>query len=614
MTNTVNQSDFVAATLTIAPNAVPTQNFGLPALIGDSNIIDVNQRFQTFDSSLAVEQQFGSGAPEFLASEIIFGQSPQPAQIIIGRWARTATAGILHGASFTPAQQVISNFNTITNGAFFIQINGAPLAVVGLNFTAALNLNGVASVVQTALDALSNGVSVVFNSTLTRFDITSGTTGPSSSVSFGASPTAVGSATFSTQPANLDTLTLNGAAIEFVTGTPTGNEVQIGSTLAVTLQSLATFLNSSTNPDLTAASYLVVGDTLFITAIAPGAAGDSYTLVKTSTAITLSGATLAGGTGTDVSTLLGLTAASGASPPVIGIAPESLLAGVTALDSVSNAWYSLTVAASVTPMQSDYEAVAAFILSTGDKIFGVTINTPDILDPTNTSDLASNLQALNNQRLFVWYDPVSPFGAATIQGRIATINFNGSNTTITLAYKQAPGLTAAFLTETQFETLVDKGGNANVAVSNGAVMIYPGQMSNAKYFGGELVNGNWIDEIQNCDWFLNDVQTAVFNLLFQTTTKIPQTDAGNNIIAATITASCQQAVNNGMAAPGEWTGPSFGSLITGQTLATGFYIFYPPIATQSSADRASRKSVPFQIAIKLAGAIQTVDLIVTVNR
>jgi Protein of unknown function (DUF3383) len=615
-TNTVDISDFVNATLTISPIATPFENFGLGLALGDSNVIDVSQRWRTYSTILEVEQDFGTSAPEYLAATVYFGQSPQPAQLLIGRWARTATSGLLHGASLTPSQQVISNFTSVTSGAFFIMIDGVPYAASGLNFASALNLNGVASAVQTALNGLDAGTKCVFGANNSRFDIVSPTTGITSSVSYGAPPTALGSASFSGQPTGgTDSITLGGTAVAFVTGTPTGNQVQVGSSLTITLQNLVTFLNGSADTNISKCNYSVIGSVLYYWFKVTGSTGNSFTTARVSSVITLSGSTLAGGSGTDVSTLLGLTQASGASPPVPGIAAESALQGMTALATANSQWYQVAFASSVTPAVSDYEACGAFIqASARHRIFGVTINTSDCLDPTNTSDLASNLQSLDLDRTFWWYDPSNPYGVFTMMGRAATINFNGSQTTITLAYKQAPGLQGAFLNETQFATLKGKGGNCNIVVNNGAVMIYPGQMSNAKYIGGQLTSGNWFDEIQDCDWFLNFVQTNVFNLLFGTTTKIPQTDAGDNIIAATISNSCQQAVVNGMAAPGVWQAAGFGSLQTGDTLANGYYVYYPPIATQSAADRAARISVPFQVAIKLAGAIHQVDLIVNVNR
>ncbi len=613
--NSVNISNFVNATLTITATATPYQNFSTPLVIGDSNIIDTNERFRTYSSLLGIAADFGTTAPEYLAAQVYFEQSPTPKTCFVGRWARTATHGQLHGASLTATQQLLTGFTAVTSGAFFVSIDSVPYAVSGVNLSSALNLNGVASTLQTALNALASGTTCTYDSVLARFNIVSPTTGVTSSISYGAAPTAFGSAAFSGQPSANDTITIIGTAVTFVSGTATGNQVKIGTDLATTLASLAAILNGSADTNLVKASYSVVGSTLYAVSKVTGTAGNAYTLVKSSTAITVSGATFTGGSGTDMSTLLGLTSVAGASPPVVGVAAETPLAAWTALASASNQWYAASFAASTQPTTADYLAVAsATLASTRKRIFGVTINTTDCLDPTNTSDLATSLQSLNNNRVYWWYDPSNPYGVMTMFGRAATVNFSASQSTITLAYKQAPGLNASYLTETQFATLQAKGGNCNVAVNNGAVMIYPGQMADSKWLAGTKINGTWFDEVHGCDWFLNAVQTDVFNLLYTTTTKIPQTDAGSNTIATVMGKTCAKAVNNGMVGPGVWTGPAFGTLETYDNLPTGWYVYYPPISTQSDADRDSRVSVPFQIAVKLQGAVHSVDLAITVNR
>lgn len=112
---------------------------------------------------------------------------------------------------------------------------------------------------------------------------------------------ATATAAFSTNPANLDTLTIAGTAVTFVTGAPTGNQVQIGATLAATLASLMTFLNASTDANLIKVNYSLTGTTVKFTANinqVVGTAGNALTLAKSSSAITISGATFAGGTGT----------------------------------------------------------------------------------------------------------------------------------------------------------------------------------------------------------------------------------------------------------------------------------------------------------------------------
>jgi hypothetical protein len=111
-----------------------------------------------------------------------------------------------------------------------------------------------------------------------------------------------------------------------------------------------------------------------------------------------------------------------------------------------------------------------------------------------------------------------------------------------------------------------------------------------------------------------EIQTQVYNLLYLSSTKIPQTDAGNHIILTTIESVLSQAAINGLLAPGTWNAGGFGTISQGDFLPKGFYVYAPPIASQNVSDRSARKSVTFQIAAKLAGAIRTVSVIINVNR
>lgn len=128
-----------------------------------------------------------------------------------------------------------------------------------------------------------------------------------------------GEVLFGSNPANLDTLTINGTTITFVTGTPTGNQVQIAGSALLTMAALYAFLIASTDTGLVGCTYsLIAGDTLLtVTAVAHGVAGNAYTFAKSSSHITLtpSGGFLSGGgfrpLYDDTNTLLSYTVAAG---------------------------------------------------------------------------------------------------------------------------------------------------------------------------------------------------------------------------------------------------------------------------------------------------------------
>lgn len=106
-----------------------------------------------------------------------------------------------------------------------------------------------------------------------------------------------GTVTAGSNPANSDTLTIAGTAITFVTGTPSGNQVKIGASDTVTMANLLAFLQASSDVNLITCSYFLdsTGLILTVTSIVTGPGGDTITLTKSSSALTLSGGTLAGG-------------------------------------------------------------------------------------------------------------------------------------------------------------------------------------------------------------------------------------------------------------------------------------------------------------------------------
>jgi hypothetical protein len=180
--------------------------------------------------------------------------------------------------------------------------------------------------------------------------------------------------------------------------------------------------------------------------------------------------------------------------------------------------------------------------------------------------------------------------------RAFTVDFNANNTTITLKFKQEPGLVAETITETQAATLKAKNINVFVNYNNSTAIIQEGVMANGYFF----------DEVHGTDWLQNRVQTDVYNLMYQSPTKIPQTDAGTILSSPRSKSSMAAAVNNGLVASGVWNAAGFGQLSQGDTLTSGFYVYAPLVATQSQSDREARKSVPIQVAAKLAGAIHFV--------
>lgn len=412
-----------------------------------------------------------------------------------------------------------------------------------------------------------------------------------------------------------DTLTLNGTAITFVAATPTGNQVLVAPTVAGTSANLQAFLAASEDSNISDATYATASQVTTVTFLSTGTGGNSFTLAKSSSHITLSGAFLSGGTvassvgyatagaGTDISAMLKLTSATNVAL-IGGYDAETPVECAAILANKSALWYGLMFQASVQPTDEQSLDVSAFIEALDiTRIYGVTIINSNVLSALVTSDLASLQKDAGYRQSMCQYSQ-NAYAIASLFGRMFSVNFNANRSTITLMYKQEPGVTGEELTETQAGVLKDKRCNVFVNYVNDTVIVQYGVMSGSAY----------IDEIHGLDWLQDAIQNSCYNVLYQSRSKVPQTDAGVNQLTNAISQACDEAVNNGLVAPGIWTADGFGELATGQFLKAGYYIYAEPLALQSQADREARIAPPIQVAVKLAGAIQEMDVIINVNR
>lgn len=285
-------------------------------------------------------------------------------------------------------------------------------------------------------------------------------------------------------------------------------------------------------------------------------------------------------------------------------AAENLMDAVNAVMGYTN-WYGLGIADKEDIADDDWLKVAAAVEASGvSRILAITTSDPAIFDATSTGDLAYKLKAAKYGRTFVQYSSSSKYAALSAFGRAFTVNFNGSNTTITLKFKREPGITYETLTTDQAVALDARNCNVFVYYQNDTAILQQGVMS----------SGDFFDERHGLDWLQNYVQTNLYNLLYTSTTKVPQTDAGVTRLLSNVEQSMDQSVTNGLVAAGVWNGGPIGQLDSGDTLTKGYYVYAQPISEQAQADREARKAPVIQVACKLAGAVHFADVQINVVR
>ncbi|ECC3484736.1 DUF3383 domain-containing protein [Salmonella enterica subsp. enterica] len=285
-------------------------------------------------------------------------------------------------------------------------------------------------------------------------------------------------------------------------------------------------------------------------------------------------------------------------------AAEKLMDAVNAVMGYTN-WYGLGIADKEDIADDDWLKVAAAVEASGvSRILAITTSDPATVDATSTGDLAYKLKAAKYGRTFVQYSSSSKYAALSAFGRAFTVNFNGSNTTITLKFKQEPGITYETLTTDQAAALDTRNCNVFVYYQNDTAILQQGVMS----------SGDFFDERHGLDWLQNYVQTNLYNLLYTSTTKVPQTDAGVTRLLSNVEQSMDQSVTNGLVAAGVWNGGPIGQLDSGDTLTKGYYVYAQPLSEQAQADREARKAPVIQVACKLAGAVHFADVQINVVR
>ena len=194
--------------------------------------------------------------------------------------------------------------------------------------------------------------------------------------------------------------------------------------------------------------------------------------------------------------------------------------------------------------------------------------------------------------------------AAAYAGRAMSTDFNGSATCATMHMKELVGVTPdSGVSQATLELCKTVGAD---------VYCYFGPLPKIFSTGGNT----YYDQVYGTLWLAFAMQVAGFNAIATSPTKLPQTEPGMAVLRNAYTAVCQQAVTNGFSAAGSWNSPQlFGNPdeLKKNVLQRGFYVYSQPVNLQSQTSRVARQAPLVQIALKLAGAIHSTNVIVYIN-
>ena len=212
-------------------------------------------------------------------------------------------------------------------------------------------------------------------------------------------------------------------------------------------------------------------------------------------------------------------------------------------------------------------------------------------------DIKDASQAKNRCLLYTKDIEDAQLMVSAYTGRMFSVNFAGSNTTLTANLKALTNVLPDLqLNQTDYDKAKEVGADLYVS--------YAG-LSRTLSSGGNT----FFDRVCNQLQFKFDLQINGFNYLQSTLTKIPQVESGMDGLKDAYKAICKKFVTNGFIGLGlKWNSPNrFGDPqdFDLNIAQKGFYIYSQPIADQLQSDRDARKAPLCQIAIKEAGAVHT---------
>ena len=296
--------------------------------------------------------------------------------------------------------------------------------------------------------------------------------------------------------------------------------------------------------------------------------------------------------GTDISSLLEMSLGEGTK--VNGIAAETITASLNEIQNVDPDWYGLSftkeVRDGVQINGEDAVVAAASWCEARVKVFGNTTNDLDVLDSVTTNDIASTLKAAGYRRTITTFSSKpNQYPSASILGRAFTVNFSQANSTITLKFKQMPGITVEELTVSNKNVLSGKNANALTLVG-----------ASTMYSESTMGSGVFFDEVHGIDWLQNAIETNVFGYMLTRTTKVPYTDKGTAALEQQAVKALDEAVRNGLIAPG--------TTIDGEFLGTGYKTMLTPVANVNASEKSAREYNGLSLVVLGAGAIHGVQI------
>jgi hypothetical protein len=212
--------------------------------------------------------------------------------------------------------------------------------------------------------------------------------------------------------------------------------------------------------------------------------------------------------------------------------------------------------------------------------------------------------------------PNQIYFTASVMGQMMASNTQLANSAYTEKFSGGVPLAGVFTEPLSFTQIQNIEGSIPAQGPNGNLYLNYANAFNVLEQGTMMAPGVFFDQIMGRDILASNIQFNIMNLL-TSRPKVPQTDAGQQLLVQAVEAALNQSINVGyIASSGVWNGQPINvgtGLSTGQSLPQGYLVLTPKYSQVSQASIAARQAPPIYVAYIEAGAVHFVTIAVMVQ-
>lgn len=329
------------------------------------------------------------------------------------------------------------------------------------------------------------------------------------------------------------------------------------------------------------------------------------------------------GTGYSVANGLPTTGGSGTGLEVdITAIGESALQAAMVCRTAEPTWYPFMVTDAVA---ADHIAISAWVLTQVGTVYFGNSSEADVQNGV-TNNTFAQLYASSSKRTWMQWAttqsglyPNQIYFTAAIMGQAMASNSQLSNSAFTEKFSGGVTLQGVQTEPLDTTSIGNIEGSTPAQGPNGNLFLNYANSFSVLEQGTMMAENVFFDQILNLDILASNIQFNIMNLL-TSVPKVPQTDAGQQMLVQAVENALEQSVNVGFIAAGTWEGQTLTvgnqTLKPGQSLPSGYLVLTPSYASWAPGNQSAiqaRQAPPIYVAIIESGAVHFVTIEVLVQ-